>query len=566
MSQAQPAVLLLHPDDDVLVALRDLPAGTGLEQYGLACVDDIPAGHKLARREMPLGHQVRKYGQVIGSASSAISVGSHVHTHNLAFGDFARDLAIGADAKPTAYVAPEERDSFQGYLRPNGEAGTRNYLGVLATVNCSASVCHFIASAAKELLADHPGVDGVVPLGHGSGCGQSAASLGYAYLQRTLAGYARNPNFAGVLVVGLGCEVNQVDTFLENMELSQGPLLRAMNIQSAGGTAKTVAWGVDMLRDMLPVAAKAQRQSLSASLLKVGLECGGSDAYSGLTANPALGAAMDRLVAQGGTAILSETPEIYGAEHLLTRRAKSREVGEKLAARIQWWEEYAALHGASLNNNPTPGNKAGGLTTILEKSLGAVAKGGTTNLVQVYEYAEAVEEPGLVFMDTPGYDMVSITGMVAGGANLVCFTTGRGTVCGSRPTPSLKLATNSAMYGRMAEDMDLNCGVIADGQATVDQMGQAIFELILATASGQPTKSEALGFGDQEFVPWQVGAVLQCLFSWRNGLRLRQPPAYCVAGIARASTQFQLRLRPSLARRLVCRRLAVPFWYKTLLK
>ncbi len=508
MNHKSPMVLLLHPDDDVLVALAELPEGTELSEHGLTCGEAIPAGHKLALRDLAPGHQVRKYGQVIGSASRAIPAGAHVHTHNLAFGRFARDLAIGAETRPTAYVAEKERATFSGYLRPDGRAGTRNYLGVLATVNCSASVCHFIAQAARELLADFPGVDGVVPLGHGAGCGQPIDSQGYAYLQRALAGYARHPNFGGVLLVGLGCEINQLDALLENMDLNQGPLLRAMNIQQAGGTAKTVQWGVEMLREMLPEAAKASRQPMPASLLKVGLECGGSDAYSGLTANPALGAAMDRLVAQGGTAILAETPEIYGAEHLLTRRAVSREVGEKLAARVKWWEDYADREGASLNNNPTPGNQAGGLTTILEKSLGAVAKGGASNLVQVYEYAQAVEAPGLVFMDTPGYDMVSITGMVAGGANLVCFTTGRGTVCGSRPAPSLKLATNSAMYERMADDMDINCGVIAEGAATVDQMGQAIFEAILATASGRPTKSEALGFGDQEFVPWQVGAVL----------------------------------------------------------
>ncbi|MCF8033269.1 MAG: altronate dehydratase family protein [Desulfarculaceae bacterium] len=508
MSPSQPPVLLLHPYDDVLVALAELPAGTELAGHGLVCGQDIPAGHKVARRALPQGHQVRKYGQIIGSASEAVAAGDWVHTHNLAFGQFERDLAIGQDVKPTEYVAGQERATFQGYLRPSGQAATRNYLGVLATVNCSASVCHFIAQAASELLDDYPGVDGVVPLGHGFGCGGTTGSVGLSHLQRTMAGYARHPNFAGVLLVGLGCEVNQLELLMENMDLSQGRLLRAMNIQQAGGTVKTVEWAVEAIKEMLPEANKARRQSLPASHLKVGLECGGSDAYSGLTANPALGAAMDRLVAHGGTAILAETPEVYGAEHLLTRRAVSQAVGQKLAERIEWWEEYSSGHGATLNVNPTPGNKAGGLTTILEKSLGAVAKAGTTNLCQMYEYADAVEQTGLVMMDTPGYDMVSITGMVAGGANLICFTTGRGSVCGSRPAPTLKLATNSAMFGRMADDMDINCGVIADGEATVDQMGQVIFERILAAASGQPTKSEALGFGDQEFVPWQVGAVL----------------------------------------------------------
>ena len=509
MTDQQTQVLLLHPDDDILVALGDLPMGARLETYGLTCRQDIPAGHKVARRDLAAGQTVRKYGQIIGAASQEVAAGEHVHSHNLHFEQFARDLAIGSETKPTAYVPPEDRATFQGYLRADGRAAIRNYLGVLATVNCSASVCRFIADAVgPELLTHYPHVDGVVALGHGTGCGQSAASVGFDYLQRCLAGYARHPNFAGVLLVGLGCEVNQLGSLMENMSLNEGPLLRAMNIQDAGGTAQTVAWGVNILREMLPAADQARRQTLPASHLMLGLECGGSDAYSGLTANPALGAAVDLLVAHGGTAILSETPEIYGAEHLLTRRAVSREVGEKLAARIRWWEDYTKLHGASLDNNPSPGNKAGGLTTILEKSLGAVAKGGTTNLVEVYEYARPVSAKGMVFMDTPGYDMPSITGMVAGGANLVCFTTGRGTVCGSKPTPSLKLATNSRMYERMAEDMDINCGLIADGQATVDQMGRAVFELVLATASGQATRSEALGFGDQEFVPWQVGAML----------------------------------------------------------
>lgn len=509
MADKQPLVLLLHPDDDLLVALGDLPQGARLEAHGLTCREAIPAGHKVARRDLAQGQTVRKYGQIIGAASQDVAAGEHLHSHNLHFEQFSRDLAIGCDTKPTQYVPPEERATFQGYPRADGRAATRNYLGVLATVNCSASVCRFIAQAVgPELLAQYPNVDGVVALGHGTGCGQSVASTGFDYLRRCLAGYARHPNFAGVLLVGLGCEVNQLSSLMENMSLSQGPLLRAINIQDAGGTAKTVAWGVDMLKEMLPVADQARRQTLPASHLMLGLECGGSDAYSGLTANPALGAAVDLLVAHGGTAILSETPEIYGAEHLLTRRAVSQEVGEKLAGRIRWWEDYTKLHGASLDNNPSPGNKAGGLTTILEKSLGAVAKGGTTNLVEVYEYAQPVSAKGMVFMDTPGYDMPSITGMVAGGANLVCFTTGRGTVCGSKPTPSLKLATNSRMYNRMSEDMDINCGLIADGGATVEEMGRAIFQLVLETASGQPSKSEALGFGDQEFVPWQVGATL----------------------------------------------------------
>ena len=240
----------------------------------------------------------------------------------------------------------------------------------------------------------------------------------------------------------------------------------------------------------------------------LGLQCGGSDGYSGITANPALGNAVDRLVAHGGTAILSETPEIYGAEHLLTRRAVSREVGEKLIARIKWWEDYTARNHGEMNNNPSPGNKAGGLTTILEKSLGAVAKGGTTNLVEVYEYAQPVDSDGFVYMDTPGYDPVSATGQVAGGANMIVFTTGRGSAYGCAPSPSLKLSTNTELWQRQEEDMDINCGEIVDGAATIEQLGERLFELSWQRPRASRTKSESFGYGQNEFVPWQLGAVM----------------------------------------------------------
>jgi altronate hydrolase len=243
------------------------------------------------------------------------------------------------------------------------------------------------------------------------------------------------------------------------------------------------------------------------SELVLGTNCGGSDGYSGLTANPALGAAVDLLVEYGGTGILAETPEIYGAEHLLAARAATPSVAADLAATITWWQGYTAMHGGSMDNNPSPGNKDGGLTTILEKSLGAVAKGGTTPLRQVVSYAERPAERGLIFMDTPGYDPVSVTGIVAGGANLVCFTTGRGSVFGCKPVPSLKLATSSGLYRRMPEDMDIDCGVILTG-TTVADLGARIFAELIEVASGKPTKSEGQDFGDEEFIPWQLGAVM----------------------------------------------------------
>jgi altronate hydrolase len=504
-------VIRLHPNDDVVIARQQLVGGTLLVAEKVKVAGLVPPGHKVAIRRVRAGEPVRRYNQIIGFASRDIAPGDHVHLHNLEMRIFDRDYAFGADVKPTAYVGTPA--SFMGISRrdgPNaGKVATRNYLGILSTVNCSATVARAIAAAFDaDALRAFPGVDGVVALTHGSGCGMDTHGEGLRLLRRTLAGYARHPNFAGVLIVGLGCEANQVSALLGAENLDEGPLLRTFNIQDSGGTRKTVERGVAMIREMLPHANDVAREPVPASNLVVGLQCGGSDGYSGITANPALGAAVDLLVRHGGTAILSETPEIYGAEHLLTRRAASREVGEKLVARIRWWEDYTARNRGEMNNNPSPGNKAGGLTTILEKSLGAVAKGGTTNLVDVYEYAQTVTARGFVYMDTPGYDPVSATGQVAGGANMIVFTTGRGSAYGCAPSPSLKLATNTALWLRQGEDIDLNCGDIADGTATIPATGERLFALILETASGARTKSERHGYGQNEFVPWQLGAVM----------------------------------------------------------
>lgn len=509
MNDQQPVIVRLNAQDNVAVALRGLAPKAVISKGGVVCREEIPAGHKVALSEITAKEPIRKYGQIIGFATKTIRPGEWVHNHNMAMGDFARDYAIGKEAGPVHVVPKDDGPTFHGIIREDGRIATRNYMGVLSTVNCSASVSRFIADAiGSNFLAQFPNVDGVVSLGHGSGCSMVPDGEGFQLLQRTLAGYARHPNFAGILLVGLGCEVNQLDCLINNMNLRTGPLLQSIEIQGTSGTRDAVRLGIEAIREMLPLANRVKREPVSVSHIVLGLECGGSDAYSGITANPALGAAVDLLVSYGGTAILSETPEIYGAEHLLTRRAVSREVGEKLIGRIQWWEEYTSRLGAEIDNNPTPGNKAGGLTTILEKSLGAVAKGGTTNLVEVYEYAEEVSVKGLVFMDTPGYDVASITGMVAGGANLICFTTGRGTVCGFKPVPTVKLASNTEMCSRLEEDMDMDCGLILDGKATVQEMGEAIFDLVIETASGKKTKSERLGFGDNEFVPWQMGPVL----------------------------------------------------------
>jgi altronate hydrolase len=497
----------LHPDDDVVIARQQLLGGTSLLDENVTVAGLVPPGHKVAVRAIRPGEPVRRYNQIIGFASRDIASGEHVHLHNLAMGAFDRDYAFGVDVKPTQFVASPAM--FQGIVRPDGRVATRNYIGILSTVNCSATVCRGIAGHFdRAALAAFANVDGVVALTHGSGCGMDTHGESMTVLRRTLAGYARHANFAGVLVVGLGCEANQISALLGAEQLQEGPLLRAFTIQDTGGTTRTIAKGVAMVREMLPYANAVSRQPVPASKIVIGLQCGGSDGYSGITANPALGAAVDTLVRHGGTAILSETPEVYGAEHLLTRRAISRAVGEKLVARIRWWEDYTARNKGEMNNNPSPGNKAGGLTTILEKSLGAVAKGGTTNLVDVYEYAEPVTASGFVFMDTPGYDPVSATGQVAGGANMIVFTTGRGSAYGCAPSPSLKLSTNTPLWAKQEEDIDLNCGEIADGTAGVDEIGARLFQLILDTASGARSKSEIHGYGQSEFVPWYLGAVM----------------------------------------------------------
>ncbi len=499
----------LDPADNVVVARLALSPGTEIAAEGVRVQGPIPAGHKLATRPIRKGDPVRKFGQIIGFATREIGPGEHVHVHNCGLEAFERDYAIGSEARPTAYVPEGERASFLGFVRESGKVGTRNYLGVLSTVNCSATVCKLVAERfPRELLARYPNVDGIVAITHATGCGMADRGEGFATLQRTLWGFARHPNFAGVLLVGLGCEVNQIDFLMEAYGLKPGPWFRTMTMQETGGTAKTIERAIGALAEMLPDADRARRQPVAASELVLALQCGGSDGYSGISANPALGHAADILVRHGGTAVLAETPEIYGAEHLLTRRAVSRAVGERLLERIRWWEHYTAINGGEMNNNPSPGNKAGGLTTILEKSLGAAAKGGTTALTGVFHYAEPIGTRGFVFMDSPGYDPCSVTGQVASGCNLIAFTTGRGSCFGFKPVPSIKIATNTPMYRRMVDDMDINCGTIVDGEETIEQAGRRIFDLLLRVASGERSKSELLGVGDHEFVPWQIGAVM----------------------------------------------------------
>ena len=502
-------VIRLHPDDNVVIARATLLPGTPVGA-GVVAAERIPAGHKVAVKPIAVGEAVRRYGQIIGFATVPIEPGRHVHVQNIGMGDFAKDYGYTQDARPTDFA--NDPASFMGIRRSNGQVATRNYIGILTSVNCSAHVAGLIADVFKrnpftgyDPLAEFPNVDGVVALSHKSGCGMTEGDP-LRLLRRTLAGYARHANFSHVIAIGLGCEVNQIGGLLQEQRLAGR--LRSMDIQSMGGTRKTVEAGVAFVKEVLAEANAMHREPVAASELMIALQCGGSDGYSGVSANPALGAASDLVVRHGGTVILSETPETYGAEHLLTRRAVSREVGEKLVELMRWWEEYTARENAEMNANPSPGNKAGGLTTILEKSLGAMAKAGSTNLVDVVRYAEPVTAKGFVFMDTPGYDPVAATGQVAGGATMVCFTTGRGSVFGCKPAPSIKLATNTSMYRRMEDDMDVNCGTILDGEETVQECGQRIFELMLRVASGERTKSELFDFGAAEFAPWQIGATM----------------------------------------------------------
>ena len=491
----------LSEADNVVTAITQLAPGEE------GAHESIPRGHKMAATAIAAGEPVRKYAQVIGYAASDIASGAHVHTHNLEFRNVDTEYEYSTNLRPAEPA--QTIDTFMGYRRPSGRVGTRNYIAVLTSVNCSATAARMIAAHfTPDRLASYPNVDGVVAFVHGTGCGMAGSGDGFEALQRVMWGYARNPNVGAVLMAGLGCEMNQIDWLVEAYGLTPGPLFQSMNIQDVGGLRKTVELGVKKIEAMLPIVNQSTREECPASELMVALQCGGSDAWSGITANPALGYACDLLVAQGGTGVLAETPEIYGAEHLLTARAANREVGEKLIELIRWWEDYTVRNLGSMDNNPSPGNKKGGLTTILEKSLGAAAKGGTTPLMGVYKYAEPVTAKGFTFMDSPGYDPASVTGQIASGCNLVAFTTGRGSAFGAKPAPSMKIATNTEMYTRMTEDMDVNAGRILTDGASIEEVGREIYDMWLRMASGEASKSEAQGLGDYEFVPWQIGAVM----------------------------------------------------------
>lgn len=506
-------LLLVSPHDDVAVALHEIPeghrartsAGATVPVLGADGGGPVPAGHKVALRRMAAGDLVHKYGQVIGVLTADVELGGHIHSHNLGMPERASREGVEKAAVKPGFAQTRER-TFQGIVRADGSVATRNYIGILTSVNCSATVAKLIARQFDGV--DLPGIDGVVALTHTSGCGLADEGMGWDILRRTLSGYAQHVNIAGLVVVGLGCEINTVQGLMEHIGQIDKPVVD-FTIQELGGSREAIARGAEVVKALADQVGVTQRQPVGLDKLVLGLQCGGSDAWSGMSANPVLGYASDAIVAAGGTSILGETPEVFGAEHLLAARATDPEVAAELLRRIDWWEEYTASHGTTMDGNPSAGNKAGGITTIVEKSLGAVVKAGHAPLSAVVDYAAPLRTGmGLVHMDTPGYDPVSATGMVAGGANLICFTTGRGSVFGSKPAPTIKIATNSTMATAMAGDMDMDCGAVVDGRATIPELGEKLLDLICAVASGEKTFSEELGAGSEEMVPWQIGAVL----------------------------------------------------------
>lgn len=497
----------LHEQDNVVVARRDIPEGAVIPAEGITTLENIPAGYKIAARRIRQGEPILKYHTVIGYASADAAPGTVMHSHNIDVDSVDKDYAFSSEYVPTEFVPEADRPTFMGYVRKDGRVGTRNYIGVFTTSNCAATVARRISNYfTPERLKAYPNVDGVVPFIIDGGCGLPYGGP-LELLQRTIGGYIRHPNIFASVVCALGCERNNIDVMFERLGLRESDTLKRLVMQETGGTRKSIERGIAEIEKILPLANQAARSPVSVSHLTVALQCGGSDGFSGLSANPALGAAMDKLVRNGGTAVLSETTEIFGVEHTLTRRAVTPEVGQKLVDRINWWLQYSEGSDVQINGRVAPGNNKGGLANILEKSLGGAKKGGETGLMDVIEYGMPITAKGLVFMDTPGFDPVAATGQVAGGANLIAFTTGRGSCYGGIPAPSTKIATNTPMYQRMEEDMDINCGLIIDGEKTVQEMGDLIFETLLKVASGQQTKSEALGVGEDEFQPWNIGII-----------------------------------------------------------
>ena len=496
-------IIKLNEKDNIGIAPMEIPENTKIN-FDIVTKNQIPFGHKISLQDIKKGSFIYKYGQIIGTASNDIFPGQHVHSHNLIFSEFDRKYEI----KSKKEIQQEKNDLFfKGYKRENGKAGTRNYIGLISTVNCSATVVKKIADKINTHLLNNnfENIDGAVCLKHSSGCGMNTSGHGMQVFNRTIEGFKHHPNFGKVFVVGLGCECAQISLYQNDLDKDK---VEYLNIQDEGGTREIINKVTKKILNNLEYINSIKRTDIPISELTVALQCGGSDSYSGVTANPALGFASDLLIKYGGSTILGETPEIYGAEQLLIERANNKEIVSKLIKQIDWWKDYTSINNSSLDSNPTPGNKKGGLTTILEKSLGAVAKSGTSTMMDVLDYGEQITSKGFNFMDTPGFDPVSVTGQVASGANVVCFTTGRGSCFGFKPSPSIKIATNTNMFNKLEEDMDINAGKIMDGESTIEEIGNQIFNKIISVASGEQSKSEINGYGDDEFNPWVIGATM----------------------------------------------------------
>lgn len=501
-------VIRLDKEDNVVVARYDIPEGTEIPDEGVTTLQPVPGGHKIAVCPIAKGEPIKKYNTIIGYAAEDIVPGTWMHSHNILFDEVNKDYAYSRDYKPVELIPEQDRATFMGIVREDGRVATRNIIAIVVCGNCAATVARKIAYYFdKERMKEWPNVNAVVPFITGIGCGMEMSGEPMDLLRRTICGTATNPNVAGSIILALGCERNNIDKMMEGAGLKEGKMLRRLVTQECGGTRKTVEAGIQMVKEMMVEANKATRTRVPASELILALQCGGSDGYSGLSANPSLGRASDILIRNGGTVVLSETTELFGVEQTITCRAKTPEIGRKLVDHMNWWLKYNEGRDCQINGKVSPGNNAGGLSNVLEKSLGGAKKGGSTCLNEVYNYAEPITEKGLVIMDTPGYDPVSLTGQVAGGATICCFTTGRGSCIGRQDCPTIKIASNSPMYNRMEEDMDINCGQVIDGDKTLDEMGEIIFQRILDVASGAKTKSEALGVGYDEYVPWPIGVL-----------------------------------------------------------
>lgn len=490
--------IIVDPNDNVAVVKKStfsdlevvLPNGKTVQVRGA-----VPPGHRFATRDISAGEFVLQFGQPIGT-SLGIRSGEQI-THSNMTNDvpIVRDLPENLHTPAPDYLPVDERGTFMGYKRPDGRVGTRNYVLIVPTSMCASHEAQQISTIAEFTLYSrekYPNVDGVVAIPHNKGCGCQEGST-IDVMLRTLSNYADHPNVGGVILIDLGCEktnLAQVERYLLKREKSFDKPVAKIGIQDVGGTQAAIQQGLKEVEALLPKVNLTSREEVPVSELVLGVKCGGSDGFSGISANPSLGRAADMLVRSGGTVLITEVPEFCGAEHLLAYRAKDVETGRAVYRMVDWYKEYASKFGAVLNNNPSPGNIAGGLLNITIKSLGAIAKAGTTRIEGVVEYAETPTNRGVNLMQGPGYDQESTPGLVAAGATVVVFTTGRGTTIGNAIAPVIKLASNSPVFARMSQDLDLSAGGVIDGTETIDQVGKRVFERVCEVAGGLQAKAE----------------------------------------------------------------------------